>query len=609
MRRSGVALTIVLILFSVPFCMAEDGAPHREAQIERIAGYTWYHWSRPEADTCIIWLGGGQYLPTYVTINPYRLESLNTMRFIEDLSIRYGMLALSEGEISYRVDSRLVSKVCKWIRNAGYTYAFVVGYSTGGIALAYELTVPEEIEAGPDGGVIITAMVNWKEMVETHKTSSGIELYASALNARNVRKSLLLIYGERAWFWHQGEEYYNNLPEEGWRGKTWFQKEWRLITGAEHEVFTIEDGGYYDSKAYVIVVDFLERVRASSLKSLEALVPESLNRYSTNDSAASRQRLEVSYPEMVRGFELFFVNITVPKAEGYNQRAVALYDLDKRSFVTVAKVSPERDGVISLSVVSAANQSSRSLVGLEIVNEDDQPQIIGISPLIKIEVTDKFTIRIETGVSLLQLKIDGRTFTTDGEGSLKTSLAGGNHTLELPQAATLSQEERVFLASLEDNTSKNTIQLSLDRDRAINVSYRTQYLLTVDSEHGSIQGAGWYDANSTATVVVTLDLNQSSGKNVSPIFTGWSDDQNNRNLSRQVFMDSPKTITARWTSTESYEVSVWPWTVASVMLSIVTLAVYLSRLRKTSHESQVTILGACLLRPTLAYPRDSPQHV
>jgi len=578
-------LAIILILFSVPFCIAEDGTPHREAQIERIAGYTWYHWPRPEADTCILWLGGGQYLPTYVTINPYRLESLNTMRFIEDLSGRYGMLALSEGEISYRVDSRLVSNVCKWIRNVGYTYAFVVGYSTGGIALAYELTIPEEIESGPDGGVIITAMVNWKEMVETHKTSSGIELYTSALNARNVRKSILLMYGERAWFWHQGEKYYNNLPEEGWRGKTWFQKEWRLIAGAEHEVFTIEDGGYYDSKAFVIVVDFLERVRASSLKSLEGLVPESLNRYSANDSATSRQRLKVSYPEMVRRFELFFVNMTVPKAEVDNQRAVALYDLERRSFVTVARVGLESDGVIALPVVSAANQSARSLVGLEIVNEDDQPQIIGLSPLIKIEVTDKFTIRIETTVKSLQLKIDGQTFTTDGEGNLKTALAGGNHTLEFPQAAMLSQEERVFLASLEDDASKNTIRLHLDRDWAFRVSYRTQYLLTVDSEHASVQGAGWYDANSTATIVVTLDLNQSSGKNAFPIFTGWSDDENNRNLSRQVFMGSPKTITTRWTSTESYEVSVWPWTVASAMLSIVTLAVYISRLRKTSHGS------------------------
>lgn len=584
MSQLRVALAIVLIFSSIPCCIAEDDTPHKKAEVERIAGYTWYHWSKPEADSCILWLGGGQYLPTYVTINPYRLESLNTMRFIEDLSSRYGILALSEGEISYRVDSRLVSKVCRWIRNAGYTYAFVVGYSTGGIALAYELTIPEEIDSGPDGGVIMTAMVNWKEMVERHKTSSGIELYTSALYARNVRKSVLLMYGERAWFWHQGEEYYKNLPDEGRRGKTWFQKEWQLIAGAEHEVFTMEDGGYYDSKAFAIIVDFLERVRASSLKSIESLVPESLNRSSINDSATSRQRLKASYPEMVRRFELFLVNMTVPKVEGDNRREVALYDLDRRSFVTVARVSPESD-IVVLPVVCAANQSARSLVGLEIVNEDGQPQIVGLSQIIKIEVTDKFTIRIETGAKSLQLRIDGQNFTTDKEGNLKTALAGGNYTLEFPQTGTLSQEERLFLSSLEDDAGKNLTRIFLDRDREIKVSYRTQYLLTVSSEHGSIRGAGWHDANSTATVSVTLDLNQSSEKDAFPVFAGWSDDLNNRNLSRQVFMDSPKTITARWTSAGSYEVSVWPWTVASAMVSIVTLVVYISSLRKTGHES------------------------
>ncbi|MEM2941940.1 MAG: hypothetical protein QXT81_00745 [Candidatus Bathyarchaeia archaeon] len=512
-------------------------------------------------------------MPAYVTINPYRLESLNTMRFIEDLSHYYSMLALSDGEISYRVDSRLISKVCRWIRKT-YTYAFVLGYSTGGIALAYELTMPEGADSGPDGAVVMTAMVNWKEMVEKHKTSSGVELYASALRSRNVRESILLMYGEKAWFWHQGEEYYRNLPEEGWRGKRWFQKEWRLISGAEHEVFTIEDTGCYDLTAFTFVVDFLERVRASSLKSLESIVPESLRRYSVNDSATGIHTLKTSHPEAVRRLELFFINLTLPKVKEGGSRVVALYDLDKRSFVTISKTSLE-EGLVSLPAVLSLDESARRFVGLEIIYDGGQPRIIGLSPTIRIELVDKFPVRIETGVRSLQIEIDGQAFTTGIGGWLTVYLEEGNHTLTLPETVTLSGDQRLMLTTVEDGPSKNPVIIYVNRDLVIKVRYREQYLLTVNSEHGSLQGAGWHDVNSTATVTLNLDLDAARGKET-PIFAGWSDSRSDRSLSRQVFMDSPKTLTAEWASPRSYEVSVWPWAMASAIFSTFTFAVYVS---------------------------------
>lgn len=77
---------IMLITVSMPLYLATTETPHRIATAEKIAGYSWYHWPRPEADSCVVWLGGGQFTTTYVTVNPYRLESLNTMRFIQDLS-------------------------------------------------------------------------------------------------------------------------------------------------------------------------------------------------------------------------------------------------------------------------------------------------------------------------------------------------------------------------------------------------------------------------------------------------------------------------------------------------------------------------------------------
>ena len=102
--KPEIILIIILSGTLAPAFTYANETPHRTTSIEQIAGYNWYHWSNPETDSCIIWLGGGKTTPTYVTVNSYSLESLNTMRFIEDLADHYGIFALGKGEIQYTVD-------------------------------------------------------------------------------------------------------------------------------------------------------------------------------------------------------------------------------------------------------------------------------------------------------------------------------------------------------------------------------------------------------------------------------------------------------------------------------------------------------------------------
>ncbi len=577
MVRLEVVLTLTIIMILLPFNAATAETPHREASIEKIVGYSWYYWPKPESDSCILWLGGGQTLPSYVTVNPYRLESLNTMRFIDDLSRRYGMLALSEGEITYGTDSKLVSKICAWIRDAGYKFAFVVGYSTGGNALAYELTIPEQNEVGPDGAIVISSMLNWEQMFEQHTTSSGIELYMSAHNAGNVRSSILLMYGDVAWFWHQGEEYYRNLPNEGWTGKHWFLKDWRLLKGVEHEVFTLETDGSYDTKPLAIAIDFMERVRASSLKSMEGLVPEALLPASTNKTGMNN--IQTSYPANVRAYEPFQINVTISNIEAGGLGKVALYDEDMQSFVTVAEGNSDNATQYSLPVVCVMNQSVRWLVAVAITGRDDPGRILGVSAPMQISVEDRPLLKVQTGVASLSFKIDGEAYNTDNDGILEVFLERGNHTIELPQTVQISQNERLLFISTLGGIGNNTIELSLDKDFSIDARYKTQYLLTVDSEYGTPQGGGWYDANSTAIVAVNTSLQKPSDAEENLVFNGWSDEANSRNLLHRVYMDSPKMITANWTHRSLMQVvdsaPVWPFEVASVVLSIATVIIYL----------------------------------
>jgi hypothetical protein len=587
--RLEVVLTLTILMILLPFNTATAETPHRQASIEKIAGYSWYYWPKPESDSCILWLGGGQTLPTYVTINPYRLESLNTMRFIDDMSRRYSMLALSEGEVTYRTDSKLVSKICAWIRDAGYKFVFVIGYSTGGNALAYELTIPGQNEASPEGAIVISSMLNWEQMFEQHKTSSGIELYMSAHSAGYVRRSILLMYGDAAWFWHQGEEYYRNLPKEGWAGKHWFLKEWRLLKGVEHEVFTRETDGSYDTKPLAIVIDFMERVRASNLKTMEGLVPEALQPVSTNKS--DMKTIQTSYPANIRAYEPFQINVTILNVEEGGLGKVALYDQDMQSFVTVAERNPDNATQYSLPVVCVTNQSVRRLVATAITEQDDPVRILGVSAPMQMSVEDRPLLRVQTGAASLNFKIDGKAYNTDNDGILEVFLERGNHTIELPQTVQIFQNERLLFISALGGIGRNTIELSLEKDFSIDARYKTQYLLTVDSEYGTLQGGGWYDANSTAIVTVNTSLQKPSdaGENL-VVFNGWSDEANSRNLRHQVYMNSPKMITAKWARRPLMQIvdsaSVWPFAVASVVMSIATVIIYLFSLRGSKRYSR-----------------------
>ena len=445
-----IILIIILSITLAPAFTYADETPHRTASIEQIAGYNWYHWPNPETDACIIWLGGGKTTPTYITVNPYNLESLNTMRFIEDLSDHYGILALSKGEIQYTVDSGLVSKICKSIREYGYKYVFVVGYSTGGMALAYELTFPGDYESGPDAGVIMSSMLDWQEMVERHKTARGIDLYTSAQNSERVQRSDLIMYGEDAGFWDQGKKFYKNLPEEGWMNDHYFQKEWRLMPGVEHEVFTLEADGSYDSKPVAIIINFFERVRASNLNTKNIIQKISV---STNVSSNNQQAIQVLYPNKIRSYRIFQINLTTPPIEE-NPTWVAIFDLDSIRFQKKIQTNLLVKNQYSINGISVTNQSIRNLI-IALIGYTEDFQLLGISKTMGINVEHNPLLTIMTEIQGLDIKIDETTFQTNETGIIQVHLESGNHTIDVPEIASISDVERLNLVSIDNKINNN----------------------------------------------------------------------------------------------------------------------------------------------------------
>ncbi|MDW7679851.1 MAG: cohesin domain-containing protein, partial [bacterium] len=71
-----------------------------------------------------------------------------------------------------------------------------------------------------------------------------------------------------------------------------------------------------------------------------------------------------------------------------------------------------------------------------------------------------------------------------------------------------------------------------------------KYYLTVDSDHDSPQGEGWYNSGVSASFSVTTPTEQSGGSRYR--FTNWSGDYSGTNPSGSVAMNGPKTVIANW---------------------------------------------------------------
>jgi len=87
-----------------------------------------------------------------------------------------------------------------------------------------------------------------------------------------------------------------------------------------------------------------------------------------------------------------------------------------------------------------------------------------------------------------------------------------------------------------------TASVIMDSPKTITTNWRTDYLLTIESNYGESGGEGWYESGST----VTISVPPSEGRIIRQVFTGWSGDFSGDAPTASVTMDSPKAITANW---------------------------------------------------------------
>jgi hypothetical protein len=92
--------------------------------------------------------------------------------------------------------------------------------------------------------------------------------------------------------------------------------------------------------------------------------------------------------------------------------------------------------------------------------------------------------------------------------------------------------------------SGNPLTITLDGPHTATATYTTQYQLTVDSQFGNPQGAGYYNAGSAAQFSVTTP----SGFPVQQIFVRWEGDYNGTSAQGSITMDRPHIVHAVWST-------------------------------------------------------------
>jgi hypothetical protein len=197
------------------------------------------------------------------------------------------------------------------------------------------------------------------------------------------------------------------------------------------------------------------------------------------------------------------------------------------------------------------------------------------------------TLNVQPGAGMA-VTVDGTKYSADQLPRKFDWGVGTTHTLEVEPTVKGATGVQYVFVQWSDGSKDASRTLTATEEASLTVTFKTQYELTVTSEFGDPQGAGWYDAESKATASVdspvpeTGLLGSLGGKRV---FQEWSGDLISDSRIATIEMDGPKTVEAKWTTDYSQAYVILGGIAAAVMV-IIAAALLLSR-RKGQPRLQV----------------------
>lgn len=570
-RRRGVvkigclSVIIPLILISTAFSTSVPVSGQlplpSAASAVNVGDAYWYYWSHPGSDTCILWLGGGvEYSQGGYLINPYEYESFGTIKFLQELSKYYCVVALAKGPYPSSIFANrtiyqelaqgqfsVATQLHQWIYSQGYKHVFLVGYSVGTDVAAIVATGNPQTWNGSDGLILITAWL-----------SSGI-----ISGAPNLKANLLLLYGHAPNFEPTGRKFYANAPSEGWHGSAYFHKEFRLLDNMGHEVWSPLKDNTYSPIALGITVDFIEKSKA--LQFGQFTQP---NNVPSNGNWTYRLST-IQAPSAIFWDEPFIINATLTSTNPSAASGTVVAYNSSGILALVEFTGGFSATNVQLVMPSMANSSqfSFSLVALQRSNRMWQfsSQVYPLS----VFGTEGIVLVVDGLIPNSALTFDGSEYPVSLTGQARIETSKGIHNLEVQANIDQSNVRGEFIR-WSDSSTTTSRTLQLDDDTSLTAVYGIQYYVDVTSQFGVAEGSGWYDANSTLepSVQSPIDSQQSLA------FSTWSIGTQSFGLGEPIRISSPMTIEAVWSHVEQSS-SVGRLYVALLTASVVLFAVML----------------------------------
>lgn len=531
---------------------------------------SWRHWGNTASSTCLIWIGGG-VLGQNVVINPYWLESFNTMRYVQELGESYGVLTLEHGagkvsqpQLNRTIDGepypgQSLQQARRWAHSVGYRYVFLVGYSVGGIAALTEVTSADpEGWGSPDGVVLVT-----------------VPIAQSLSDPGRLRANLLLLYGEKMdeIYTQSGRRFYAETKDEGGIDGAWFHKEIHVLENVAHEVWTIADTGSYDTRASFLTVSFIERSKSLQLGNEKSLTMPAL------DKGRGIGQLDIRAPKRVRTNSQFRIEVQVAQLVANQTVDIVVYDEFEREAISLETFRIEANPIrASMTVCPTGKPRVMRLSVLALTRGEVNGETKTLAQArLEIDVTNEVNVMILSTRSRATLKVDGAPSQLDPSGAARFNVTIGSHSLEVSQAIEVGEGVLDVFESWSDGVRSPRRMITVTDDLKLQALYKRLYRVDAASRFGVVQGAGWYEANSSAVISVTPTVVRGSNgeRDAWYVFSGWRDE----GLSESrivVYVDSPTTYTAQW---RAYSKSETPTlaSVAAISGSLILLIVVLTK--------------------------------
>ncbi len=576
--------TFIIAAFLVPPAYAQ--LPDQPARsIVRIGDASWYYWKQSASDTCLVWLGGGiaQEGADQYWVNPYEYESFGTIRFLQDLTKYYGVIALEKGSYKYvladsnrtinqepyQMQSQIVTQIHDWIRAQGYAHAYLVGYSVGAEVAAMEVSMQSPAQwTSPDGLILITPSLS----------SDQIQ------NAYRTRANLLVLYGgniETPQYIVTGQAFYNGTPAEGWYGSYYQHKEYRIIPKMGHEVWTVLETGAYDTQALHIIISFVEKSKSLQLKpgDAESIVSQARN-YTVKGSAANLTTLQA--PPSISPDQILIIqaNMSYSTQTTMLTRAIAV-DTQSGQVKSVEDISVVGEAQRSFNfLLSPPFNSSQVSLEIIILRNEGGAWIPTARPYFTTtNIRNSVAVTMEASVPNVTLRFDGTQYSVSSSIQLET--VPGTHVIQSPIMVSLTNLTRAVFTEWEDGTSTSVRQVNLQSNTTLVAYYRKQSYVNATSSYGRVAGSGWYDENSTAAIFLQPPATSEGGV----LFVHWTGDSVETSPRVLLFVNSPKTVQARWeTVGTTYESTPFDYLTAILPSVIIFMIFLILNLRRTKPQ-------------------------